>query len=84
MKVIGTIVNKSGHPIGIFQVKPHVVEDKTAAESFRKELRTVFAQLPLVLISQIDGKIIYEGAERDVRLIKQDNPALYGWRGYEI
>lgn len=84
MKAIGTVINKSGKAIAIFQVKPDVVGDPEKAKTYRERLRRTFRTVPIVLISLKDGRLVFEGDEKDIQLIKDDDMARYYWRGYQI
>ena len=84
MKAIGTVINKSGKPLALFQVKPELLDDSEAMVQYRSQLRRAFTHIPLILICMKDGKIIFDGEQDAIQLVQNDALEHYHWRGYDI
>lgn len=84
MKAIGTVIQKLGKPLAIFQVKPELLDDPEATVQYRDQLRKSFTKIPIILICLKNGQIVFDGENTFIDLIQQDALDRYHWRGYDI
>ena len=82
MDAIGTVINKNGQALAIFQVKPAVIQDAKQTSDYRSQLRRKFKHIPIILLSRIDDEIIFEGEQKDIQKIKEDDLEHYIWKRY--
>ncbi|GGH87729.1 hypothetical protein JOD43_004029 [Pullulanibacillus pueri] len=82
MNAIGTIIKKEGQLIALFQVKPHIIAQPYEAINYRAQLRRKFSQVPIILISLIEGKIHFQGDDHYIKMIEGDALDQYSWKQY--
>ncbi|GGE48919.1 hypothetical protein GCM10011391_29690 [Pullulanibacillus camelliae] len=82
MEAIGTILNKNGRPIAIFQVQPYVLQNKNEETHYYSQLRKTFTHIPIVLISKIENELVFAGEEQAIALVKGEPLDQLAWKRY--
>ena len=85
MRIDGAVVKEQGVTFAIIVVKSYVLRNKTKRDNIRKQSRSVFPGMPIILMAQNSkGVPTYQGRKDIVRFLSNINPARIPWKRYTI
>lgn len=85
MKFQGALIKEQGVSFAIVIVKPHVLDNRTAASEMQIASKHIFGNIPIVLMAQnSSGRPTYLGREDIVNFLSKISISRIPWQEYTL